>query len=159
MLFRSLIRTDGDIHIEDIDVQACVHDNLLQLYPFDFSFDRYRLRMLGVNNFNGALYYHIAVEKSPLPFPFGINIEGMFRNPQLRFGGAGYNDKKAEKVTSQIINGDRVNLMRVLRGFLREFLCTGARYHAASATGAATAASSVDSPAVGTLPPADTTGH
>ncbi len=154
-----LIRTDGDIHIEDIDVQACVHDNLLQLYPFDFSFDRYRLRMLGVNNFNGALYYHIAVEKSPLPFPFGINIEGMFRNPQLRFGGAGYNDKKAEKVTSQIINGDRVNLMRVLRGFLREFLCTGARYHAASATGSATAASSVDSPTVGTLPPADTTGH
>ncbi|MDE5902106.1 MAG: hypothetical protein K2H21_02695 [Muribaculaceae bacterium] len=144
-----LIRTDNDIHIEDIDVQACVHDNLLQLYPFDFSFDRYRLRMLGVNNFNGLLYYHIAVEKSPVPIAFGINIEGMFHDPRLRFGGSRYNDKKAEEVTSQIINGDRVNLMHVLRGFLREFLCTGARYHATASSPAGSAGSAQPSRTTG----------
>lgn len=125
-----LIRTDDDIHIQDISVHAAMHDNLLQLFPFNFEFDRYKLHMLGVNNFNGKLYYHIGVEKSPVPFPFSINIEGMFHNPKLRFGGAHYDIRRGEAVTSEIQEVNQVNLMHVLRSFLTEFICTGARYQA-----------------------------
>lgn len=124
-----LIRTAGDIHIKDIDVRAAMHDNLLQLYPFNFEFDRYKLHMLGVNNFNGRLYYHIAVEESPVPFPFSINIEGMFHDPKLRFGGPSYDIRRGEEVTSRIQEVNNVNLMHVLRSFLTEFICTGARYN------------------------------
>ena len=123
-----MIRTDADIHIKDIDVHAGIHDNLLQLYPFNFEFDRYKLHMLGVNNFNGRLYYHIGVEESPLHIPFGINIEGMFHNPKLRFGRAAYDIRKGEEVTEQIQEENTLNLTHMLREAMKAFICTGARY-------------------------------
>ena len=123
-----LIRTDGDIDIDDIDARGAIHDNLLQLYPFDITFDRYGLHMLGVNNFKGDLYYHIAVDRSPVPFPFAINIEGNFSKPKLRFGAARFNIKKGEEITSQIQTTKNINLIGVMRQLMHAFVCTGARY-------------------------------
>ncbi len=117
-----LIHTDDDIHIHNLDVHAGIHDNLLQLDPFYFEFDRYRLQMLGINNFNGDLYYHIAVDKSPVPIPFSVNILGQFHNPKLRFGGPHYDDKRAEEVTSQIQEENNINMVLILRQFLRAFI-------------------------------------
>lgn len=119
-----LIETDAPIHIKDMNVHARIHDNLLQLDPFYFDFDRYSIRMLGVNNFNGRLYYHIGVEKSPIPFPFSVNIEGMFHHPKLRFGGGRYNTKKAEEVTSEIQEENNINMVLILRKLLRAFIGT-----------------------------------
>lgn len=117
-----LIRSDSDIRIRDIAVHAGIHDNLLQLDPFDFEFDRYKLHVLGINNFNGRLYYHLAVMKSPIPFPFSINIEGMFRDPRLRFGGPRYNAKKGEEVTSRIQEDNNINIVAIMRGFMGAFI-------------------------------------
>ncbi len=117
-----LIRDSSDIHIANMDVHASVHDNLLELYPFDFSFSRYKLNLMGLNNFDGKLYYHIGILKSPVPFPFGINITGMFHNPDLRFGGAGFKMKKGEEITSTVMEENRVNLMRELKYYLSEFI-------------------------------------
>lgn len=122
-----LIRTDDDIHIRNIDVHALAHDNLLQLDPFNFEFDRYRLTMLGINNFNGELYYHIAVDKSPVPFPFSINIEGMFHHPKLRFGGPDYDTSHAERITSEIQEENSFNMVQILHKFLRAFIGRAAR--------------------------------
>lgn len=119
-----LIESGGPIHIHDMDVHASIHDNLLQLDPFFFEFDRYRIRMLGVNNFNGDLYYHIAVDKSPVPFPFSVNIEGQFHNPKLRFGGGRYDDAHAERITSQIQEENNINMVLILRKLLRAFIGT-----------------------------------
>ena len=71
-----LIPGSDDIHIRNMNVRASVHDNLFELEPFDFRFSNYGLRMQGLNNFNGDLYYHIGVERNPLHIPFGIIIEG-----------------------------------------------------------------------------------
>lgn len=117
-----LIRTDNDIHIRNLNVRASIHDNLVQLYPFDFSFDRYRLHMLGVNNFNGRLYYHLAVEESPLHIPFAINIEGMFSKPKLRFGGVHYDIKRGEEVTERDQQQEAFNLVRLMRDFMGAFV-------------------------------------
>ncbi|MDE6273038.1 MAG: hypothetical protein K2M31_08550 [Muribaculaceae bacterium] len=122
-----LIESGGPIHIHDMDVHAEIHDNLLQLDPFYFEFDRYRIRMLGVNNFYGDLYYHIAVDKSPVPFPFSVNIEGQFHHPKLRFGGAHYNVKRAEEVTSQIQEENNINMVLILRKLLRAFVGEAAK--------------------------------
>lgn len=123
-----LIRTDNDIDIKNMDVHVRAHDNLLQLDPFYFEFDRYRLRMLGINNFNGALYYHIDVEKSPVPFAFGINIEGMFHHPKLRFGGAHYDVKHAEEISSEIQEDNKMNMTKVLKQLLRAFIGKASEY-------------------------------
>lgn len=120
-----LIRNDDDIHIKDIDIHGSMHDNLLQVDPFDFQFDRYKLNLVGVNNFNGDLYYHIGVLESPIPFPFGINVEGEYSHPELRFGGASYNLRHSEEITSEIQESNNFNLMTILHQLLRAFLKTG----------------------------------
>lgn len=117
-----LITTDEDIKIKDMDVHVAAHDNLLQLDPFYFEFDKYKIKMLGINNFDGDLYYHIGVEKSPIPIPFGINIEGEFHHPKLRFGGAGFNSKRAEEITSEIQENNKMNMTKVLMQLLRAFI-------------------------------------
>ena len=122
-----LIESGDPIHIRDMNIHASIHDNLLQLDPFYFQFDRYKLRMVGVNNFNGDLYYHIGVEKSPVPFPFSVNIEGEFHHPKLRFGGGRYDTAHAERITSQIQEENNMNMVLILRKLLRAFIGEAAK--------------------------------
>lgn len=117
-----LIPNADDIYIKNMDVRATIHDNLLELYPFNFEFSKYKLRMEGLNNFDGKLFYHIGVLDSPLHVPFGINIKGWFHDPQLSFGGAHYNDKNGIHITSQIMEENRMNLIKELKYYLKEFV-------------------------------------
>lgn len=117
-----LIPESGDINIQDMKVHALVHSNLLELYPFDFNFNKYSLRMGGVNNFNGNMYYHIGVLDSPLHFPFGINIEGQFHHPKLRFGGPHYKPDQAEKITTEIMMENDINVTREMKYYLKQFI-------------------------------------
>lgn len=117
-----LIRESGPLNIADMNVHASIHDNLLELYPFTFAVDRYRLKMEGLNNFDGDLYYHIGVEKSPIPFSFGINILGQFSHPKIRFGGSRWKIKKGEQITASVMEEKRINIVSEGRKFLKEFL-------------------------------------
>lgn len=117
-----LITTDDDLHIANMNVRASAHDNLLELYPFTCSFSGYEISMQGINNFNGKLYYHIGLKKSPLHIPFGINIQGMFHHPQLRFGGAGYKVEQGAKVAREVMEDNSFNIVRELKYYLREFV-------------------------------------
>ena len=129
-----LIHTADDLHIANMNVHASVHDNLLELYPFNFEFDRYKLRMEGLNNFDGKIYYHIGVDKSPVPFPFGINIQGMFHHPQLRFGGATYKVKKGREITASVMEDNKVNLIKELKYYFAEFIHAAAKSDTVSAS-------------------------
>ena len=100
------------LHIADIHAHARVYDNMIQVFPFNFEFDRYSLRFAGVNNFNGDLYYHIGINKSPIPFRFGINIEGEFSDPKLRFGGPRYQPRNAMKITPGINEQESINVLK-----------------------------------------------
>lgn len=116
------IHNSNDIHITDMNVHASVHDNLLELYPFRFAFDSYHINMGGVNNFDGRLYYHIGINDWPLKVPFGINIVGQFHDPDLRFGGPAYKDKKGSEITSSVMENNTFNLMMELKYYIREFI-------------------------------------
>ncbi len=117
-----MIETYNDIRIQDLNVNASVHDNLIELYPFNFDFDRYKLQMVGTNNFNGKLYYHLAVLKSPVPIPFAINITGFFHDPKLHFGGPTFKINKGEEVTSSIMESNTFNIVREAKTYIREFI-------------------------------------
>lgn len=123
-----LIRNHDDIRIADMNVHASVHDNLIELYPFLFEFDRYRLSMAGTNNFNGNLYYHIGVLHSPVPFPFGINISGLFHDPKLSFGGASFKNGQAADIATEIVAGDNMNIVNEMKYYLEEFVRHAAFY-------------------------------
>lgn len=120
-----LIESGDDIDIPAIEARASVHDDLLQLYPFDLEFDRYKLQMMGVNDFAGHLYYHLGVLRSPVPFRFGVNIRGLFSNPKLRFGGPKYNVERAQKEMT-INYHQNINVMKELRHYLNEFVHSAA---------------------------------
>ena len=122
-----LIPDSNDLHFKNINVRGTVHDNLLELYPFDIEFPKYKLDMMGVNNFDGRLYYHIGVKESPVPIPFGINITGMFHDPKLRFGGERFRIDRTREITTSVMENNRMNLMRRLKYFLREFIHAAAR--------------------------------
>lgn len=117
-----LIETSGDLHIKDIGIHARIGDNLLQLQPFDFQFDKYTLHAEGLNNFNGNLYYHLAVTKSPIPFPFSVNITGMFHHPELRFGGAHFDTRRSEQISALIEENNNVNIVKIARSFMGAFV-------------------------------------
>lgn len=97
-----LITNDRPIRISDFRVRVSVFDNLLELFPFQLDFGHYRIAAEGVNNFAGDLDYHLGVKRSPVPFPFGINIEGTYRHPEIRFGGAAWHPDNARRVTGHI---------------------------------------------------------
>ncbi|MDE7114972.1 MAG: AsmA-like C-terminal region-containing protein [Muribaculaceae bacterium] len=117
-----LIHGTDDIALSDLDIHASIHDNLMELYPFGIDFDRYRLSFGGLNNFDGDMYYHLGIEKSPIPFPFGINIKGNLSHPEIRFGGATFKIDKGEEITSSIMEEKRLNLLLVLKRLVREMI-------------------------------------
>lgn len=117
-----LIRGDAPIRIADLKARATVGDNLLEIHPFLLGIDRYRLEVVGVNNFAGDLDYHIGVMRSPVPFRFGINIEGMYHKPHLRFGGYRWKPNKTREVMSRIAPSFQWNFTRKMQWAGRVFM-------------------------------------
>lgn len=116
------IHSHDDLHIANIDVDARVYDNLLQLYPATFEFPGYRLMAVGLNDFAGNLDYHLGVLKSPVPFEFGINIEGSYHHPKLRFGGAGWNHRRGAGISADIMKSFTINFVKEVKSGMNEFM-------------------------------------
>lgn len=109
------ITNHDNIKIDNLDVHAYVHDNLLELYPFDFGFDRYKISLEGINNFAGDLDYHIAVLKAPIPLHFGVNISGKYAHPHVSLGRAEWNRKKSAVISSEVEQSFTFNLVKEMR--------------------------------------------
>lgn len=103
--------------IQHMDVSMTVRDNTVQVYPFIFDFDRYRLGVQGYNDFGMHYKYHIAVLKSPIPFKFGINISGTPDKMKIRLGGAKFGEKQIRQVA--IVDTTRINLMNEIQNVFR----------------------------------------
>lgn len=117
-----LIPGDNPIDIENVNIHASVHDNMLMLYPVDFMFKDYHLELTGLNNFGGDLFYHLGIEESPLHIPFGINIKGTFHHPELRFGGSKWKNTESIDVTSNIMDNIAINLIQTVRNANNKFI-------------------------------------
>lgn len=108
--------------IDHMDVEMIIDDSQLQVFPFMFDVDRYRLGVLGHNDLDMNFRYHISVLKSPIPFKFGINIYGNPDKMHFRFGGAKYKDASVFE-SAKILDDTRVNL----REEMNKALKSGAR--------------------------------
>lgn len=104
--------------IDKMSVDIIVENNTLQLFPFIFDIDRYRLGVMGSNDMAMNLNYHISVLKSPLPFKFGINISGNIDDMKIRLGGAKFKDNMAIQ-TMSIADTTRVNLVNEIENVFR----------------------------------------
>lgn len=111
-------RDRADNKIKHMSVELLVRDNRLELFPFTFDIDRYRLGVSGYNDLALNFNYHIAVLKSPLPFKFGITIKGNPDKYKVRFGGAKFNEKEAPRNLA-VVDTVRVNLVRQIQNVFR----------------------------------------
>lgn len=97
--------------INHMNVEAVVENSQLELFPFMFDIDRYRLGVMGHNDLSLNYDYHISVLKSPLPFKFGINLRGTPDDMKIRLGGAKFKENMVAE-RREIVDTTRVNLIK-----------------------------------------------
>lgn len=105
--------------VDRMDVELAVHDGVVDVYPFVFDIDRYKLGVMGSNDAAFNLDYHVSVLKSPIPFKFGINIKGTPEKMKIRLGGAKVNEKSVVQ-SRHIADTVRVNLINEIRTAFRK---------------------------------------
>lgn len=125
-----LFKGDGPITIGNFDIHGSFHDNMLQLDPFEIDCGPYKLGVAGVNNLQGEMYYHFGLHGSPFHMPFGVNLVGNWKHPELRFGGAGVKDGREREIASDLRDNVNVNIMRQLKYGWLLFIDAAAKYDA-----------------------------
>lgn len=106
--------------IDHMSVKIDVDSSIMSIYPFVFDIDRYRLGVMGTNDLDMHLNYHVSVLKSPLPFKFGINITGTPDDMKIRLGGAKVKEN-GEGAIEQLAIADttRINLISQFESLFR----------------------------------------
>lgn len=104
--------------INHMNVEAVVENSQLELFPFMFDIDRYRLGVMGHNDLSLNYDYHISVLKSPLPFKFGINLRGTPDDMKIRLGGAKFKENMVAE-RHEIVDTTRVNLIKQMSTVFR----------------------------------------
>lgn len=104
--------------IDSMNVEMIIENSRLELFPFIFNLDRYKLGVMGSNDMAMNFNYHIAVLKSPIPFKFGINVSGNPDNMKVRLGGAKFNEKNMARSVS-IADTTRINLVNEIGNVFR----------------------------------------
>lgn len=114
--------------IEHMDARLVVKDSQMQLYPFIFNVDRYKLGVFGTNDMAMNFKYHVSVLKSPIPFKFGINLSGNPDKMKIRLGGAKVKPETA--MTTAISDTTRINLVNRIQDIFRRGVRTAAGHGA-----------------------------
>lgn len=104
--------------IDNMTVEILVENSMLELFPFMFDIDRYRLGIMGSNDMAFNFNYHVSVLKSPLPFKFGLTVSGNADDMKIRVGKAKFKEKMVgERVA--IVDTTRVNLLKQIENVFR----------------------------------------
>jgi len=121
---RLLMFRNKDIgQIQNLSVDAVVHDSKLEVFPFELDVDRYKLALRGMQDLDGKLNYHVSVMKSPFLIPFGINIFGYTDNWRFSLGLAKYHEGKVP-VYSRQLDTMQVNIVKSIK----DVFSKGAKY-------------------------------
>jgi len=104
--------------IDHMSAEMLVENGMLEIFPFMFDFDRYRIGVQGSSDMEMNLNYHVAVLKSPLPFKFGINITGNIDKMKIRLGKARFNEKQSIGQVA-VVDTTRVNLLKEIENVFR----------------------------------------
>ena len=98
------------------------------LDPFKLEFDDDRIGIAGVNNLQGEMYYHVALEKSPFHLPFAVNLVGKYTHPEVRFGGTEIKDGRERIISADLMSTADINIMAWLRRGWQMFIYEAAKY-------------------------------
>lgn len=100
---RLLMFKNPDIgRIDDMKVDAVIHNSKIEVFPFELGVDRYKLALRGMQGFDKSMYYHISILKSPFLLRFGVNVYGTLDDWRFSLGRAKYRDGKVPAFTQQL---------------------------------------------------------
>jgi len=114
--------------ISDFTVSAVAHDNKLEIFPFEFSVDRYRVALFGMQNLDRSLFYHISLLKSPFLFNFGINIYGTLDKWRWSLAPARYKNGKVPTFATEL-DEMQVNISDYVRNIFNRGVSTISTYN------------------------------
>ena len=109
-----LFRNKNIGHIDDLTVDAVVHDSQLEVFPFVLGVDRYRLALRGTQGFDKTMYYHVSILRSPFLIRFGINLYGTLDNWRFSLGRARYREATVPVFKDQL-DTVQVNIAQGIR--------------------------------------------
>lgn len=106
--------------IDKMTVEGVIKDNVMEIFPFVMSVDRYSLAMSGKQNLDMSFKYHVSVIKSPLVVKMGIDLYGTdFDHLKFKIGKAKYKSEKVP-VFSTVIDQTKVNLLTSIKGIFEK---------------------------------------
>ena len=106
--------------INKMTVEGVIKDNVLEVFPFVLSLDRYTLAMSGKQNLDMSYRYHASIIKSPLIIKIGVDVYGKdFDNMKFKIGKPKYKNEKVPVFTS-VIDQTRINLAKSIRGIFEK---------------------------------------
>ena len=124
-----LFKDKKEGHIEDMKLEAVIHDNTLEIFPFVVSVDRYSLAMSGIQSLDMSYKYHASVIKSPLPVKVGVDVYGEdFDNMKFKVGKAKYKSEDIPVFTA-VIEETRINLLDAIQNIFEKGVDAAIREH------------------------------
>ena len=105
--------------IDSLSVEVAAYDSKIDIYPFILNMDRYRLGVMGTNDFDMNYDFHVSILKSPIPFKFGVNISGDAEDMKIRLGKAKLKENEVAR-TTMITDTTKVNLFRRMDEMFRK---------------------------------------
>ena len=106
--------------IKHMTVEGMIKDNVLEVFPFVLSLDRYTLALSGKQNLDMSYRYHASIIKSPLIIKVGVDVYGQdFENMKFKIGKPKYKNEKVPVFTS-VIDETKINLATSIRNIFEK---------------------------------------
>lgn len=105
--------------IDSVSVNLVLRKDIIQIFPFVLSMDRYRLAVGGQQKLDLNFDYHITVLESPVPFKLGIDITGNTDNFKYKIVKPKY--KKADSVViSKDVEDKVISVQNMFKRILQQ---------------------------------------
>ena len=119
-LRRTLMFKDKDSsNIESLSIRGIIKDNQLEIFPFLLKIDRYSIAASGLQNFDQRFKYHLSALKSPIPFKFGVNLNGTFDDWRWKLGKTKYKNRRIPLFDDQV-NSLKLNLTTAIHNIFEK---------------------------------------
>ncbi|GHT30460.1 hypothetical protein AGMMS49574_10200 [Bacteroidia bacterium] len=105
--------------IDSISVDLAIRNKKIEIFPFLFEMDRYRVAVGGTHNLDMTFDYHVSVLKSPLPINIGVDISGNVDKFKYKLVKCRYKDTFNPAKEQELVS-TKINLREGLRDLIRK---------------------------------------
>ena len=101
--------------INHMTVEGVIKDNVIEVFPFVLSLDRYTLALSGKQNLDMSYRYHASIIRSPLVIKVGVDVFGEdFDNMKFRICRPKYRNENVPVFTA-VIDETKINLAQSIK--------------------------------------------